>query len=178
MQNLNVLLKNKSDDNLYPQTKASLVLLDGGGNLGSVEAGAQVNKIESITVNGVQAPITNKIVQITTITQKDVEDLIAELGHISYEVVSSLPTSNIIPNVIYLVPSNPTSENDIYDQYLYVNNKWEKIGNTQADFSNIQQQITENKNNISTLNTTTIPNLQTQIDAKMNAAEGVYNTTL
>ena len=43
------------------------------------------------------------------------------------KVVQSLPTSNISNKVLYLVPAD-NGENDRYDQYIYVNNAWERIG--------------------------------------------------
>ena len=43
------------------------------------------------------------------------------------QVVQSLPTSNISTKVMYLVPAENGS-NDRYDQYIYVNNAWERIG--------------------------------------------------
>ena len=43
------------------------------------------------------------------------------------QVVQSLPTSNISTKVMYLVPAENGS-NDRYDQYIYINNAWERIG--------------------------------------------------
>lgn len=51
---------------LFPKTKASIVINNTGNDLGGVEANAQVNKIERITVNGKDTSITNKTVDITT----------------------------------------------------------------------------------------------------------------
>lgn len=44
----------------YPKTLASIVANDAGQTLGEVEAGAQVNKLEKITVNGQELTIVNK----------------------------------------------------------------------------------------------------------------------
>lgn len=56
----------------------------------------------------------------------------------SFEIttVSSLPTSNISTNTIYLVPSEKTEDNNTKDEYIYVNNSWEMIGSTKVDLSN------------------------------------------
>lgn len=43
------------------------------------------------------------------------------------KVVSALPTSNISSKVLYLVPAD-NGENDRYDQYIYIDNAWERIG--------------------------------------------------
>jgi hypothetical protein len=43
------------------------------------------------------------------------------------KVVSALPTSDISTKALYLVPSD-NGPNDQYDQYIYINSQWEKIG--------------------------------------------------
>lgn len=55
------------------------------------------------------------------------KDEISLLPTLDIKVVSALPTSGISSKVMYLVPSS-NGTNDQYDQYLYVNNQWEKIG--------------------------------------------------
>lgn len=65
MTDKNVQLQSTTGDNLYPKTKASIVLNNSGANLGTVEAGAQVNKIETIKVNGTPLQIVSKGVEIT-----------------------------------------------------------------------------------------------------------------
>lgn len=56
------------------------------------------------------------------------------LEGLSYEVVEVLPEEDIKTGVIYLV-STTSSENDNYDEFLYVDETWEKIGNTALDLS-------------------------------------------
>ena len=51
------------------------------------------------------------------------------------EVVTELPETGE-SNVIYLVPKQDTGDNNIFDEYIYVNNDWELIGNTDIDLSN------------------------------------------
>lgn len=51
-------------------------------------------------------------------------------------IVNALPTTDISHSTLYLVlkPGNP--EGNIYEEYLYVNDKWEMIGTTGVDLSN------------------------------------------
>lgn len=51
------------------------------------------------------------------------------------EVVTELPDTGVA-NVIYLVPKEDTGDNDIFDEYLWVDNDWEHIGSTDIDLSN------------------------------------------
>lgn len=68
MANKNVQLKGMNGDLLFPKTKASVVTNADGLTLEGVEAGAQVNKIEKIQLNGVDLAINNKVVSVTTDT--------------------------------------------------------------------------------------------------------------
>lgn len=52
---------------------------------------------------------------------------ISLLPTLDIKVVSTLPTSGISSKVMYLVPS-ANGTNDQYDQYIYVNGQWERIG--------------------------------------------------
>ena len=58
-------------------------------------------------------------------------------GVTSFEVqrVTVLPTTNIRTNCIYLLPANTSTTNNYYNEYMYINNKWEIIGNTNIDLS-------------------------------------------
>lgn len=75
-------------------------------------------------------------------TTSEVNSLITSaIGNInSFEVsvVASLPTSDIDTHTIYFI-SNSSSGDSIYDEYMYINNSWEKIGSTAVDLSNYLQ---------------------------------------
>ena len=64
-----------------------------------------------------------------------IADAIGQVNSFDLRVVQTLPTENISTHTIYFVPK--TGEiNDIYDEYIRVDNGWEMIGNTQIDLSN------------------------------------------
>lgn len=65
MADKNIQLQDMSSNNLYPKTKGSLVTNNSGATLGTVESGAQVNKIETIKVNGTTLSVVSKAVDIT-----------------------------------------------------------------------------------------------------------------
>ncbi|MBQ6998257.1 MAG: hypothetical protein IJN62_00515 [Clostridia bacterium] len=48
--------------------------------------------------------------------------------------VTSLPTEDISTTTVYLVPYGDESQN-IYDEYIYVNETWEKLGTQKVDLS-------------------------------------------
>lgn len=49
-------------------------------------------------------------------------------------VVNALPTSNISTTTIYLVTTGSESQN-LYTEYIYVDDKWEKLGTQTIDLS-------------------------------------------
>lgn len=119
--------------------------------LSGMAAGAQVNKIESIKVNGTAQTITSKAVDITVPTnnnqltngagyqtasevQTAINSAISGITGIDFQVVASLPATGI-KGVIYLISNSGTGTN-IYDEYIWVTNRFEKIGTTEIDLSN------------------------------------------
>ena len=59
---------------------------------------------------------------------------ISNVNSFDVAVVQELPTQDISTHTIYLVPKIGET-NDVYDEYIYINNAWEMIGNTQIDLS-------------------------------------------
>lgn len=124
---------------------------DEKNKLSGIAEGAQVNKIESIKINGVAQTITSKAVNIAVPTnnnqltngagyqtssevQAAINNAISGITGIDFQVVESLPEIGI-KGVIYLVSNSGTGSN-IYDEYIWVTNRFEKIGTTEIDLSN------------------------------------------
>lgn len=64
---------------------------------------------------------------------EEVKSLIGNTKALEFSVVEELPSSGE-KSTIYLV-SNSKVENDAYDEYIFVNGKFEKIGTTSVDLS-------------------------------------------
>lgn len=73
----------------------------------------------------------------TSFVTTAVANAIAGITGISFEVVASLPASGS-NGVIYLVSNSGTGSN-IYDEYIWVSNRFEKIGSTDVDLSGYLQ---------------------------------------
>ena len=123
-------------------------------------------KIDVIKVNGTAQTITNKEVDLTiptkvsdltndsgfitntvnnltnyylkseTYTKTEVDNAISAISTLDIQVVQTLPTQDISSTTIYLVPKSTSATNNSYDEYIYTNNAWEKIGSTDVDLSN------------------------------------------
>lgn len=66
--------------------------------------------------------------------------VISALNKLSLAIVQTLPTQDISNTTIYLVPKTTSQTNNIYDEWVYVNNSWEKIGSTEIDLSGYVQE--------------------------------------
>lgn len=62
-----------------------------------------------------------------------INSALADITGISFEVVQTLPATGEA-GTIYLISNSGTGTNS-YDEYIYVSNKWEKIGTTDVDLS-------------------------------------------
>ena len=80
--------------------------------------------------------LTNYYLKSETYTQAEVNALVAGISGLNYLVVQTLPTQDISTTTIYLVPKATALTDDVYDEYLYINNAWECIGSTTVDLSN------------------------------------------
>lgn len=120
---------------------------------GLVAEGGEPNVIETIQVNGSAQPVSNKTVNITVPTNNNqlsngagyqtaaqvtaaIDEAIEGVSQFDFEVVSELPASGD-KGVIYLVPI--AGRTNAYDEYIYVNSSWEKIGTTDIDLSGYVQ---------------------------------------
>ena len=74
-----------------------------------------------------------------TYTQSEIEAYvlgqIGSAGHLNRKIVTSLPTENIDVDTIYMVARESSEGNDVYIEYMYINEKWEVIGDTVVDLS-------------------------------------------
>ena len=56
-------------------------------------------------------------------------------GGLTRQVVDILPTTDIKTNVIYCIPKTDPETGNYYDEYWYVNSKWELFGNSKTNLS-------------------------------------------
>jgi len=68
----------------------------------------------------------------------DIATAIGNINQFEVSIVTDLPTTDIDTHTIYFVSNNGTNQN-IYDEYMYINSNWEKIGTTDIDLSNYLQ---------------------------------------
>lgn len=84
--------------------------------------------------------LTNYYKKTETYTQAEVNSLVQNFQW--FEIVATLPSSNIKTNVIYLLW--PTGSGaDKYEEYVYANSTWVKIWDTSVDLTNYFNKSTQ-----------------------------------
>lgn len=135
-------------EDLLLELKAAIEGGGGGGGTTVVanpsgEATADLNKLQVGTtiyalVTKAVSDLTNYYTKTQTYTKTEIDTIASNIKNSRFEIVSSLPTTDIQTNVIYLVPKSTTQTSNTYDEYINLDGTstgWEKIGDTEIDLS-------------------------------------------
>lgn len=83
--------------------------------------------------------LVNYYLKSETYSKTEVDDIVTAIKNSRFEVVATLPTTDIKTNVIYLVPKDPAQTSNVKNEYINLDGTtsgWEKIGDTEIDLSN------------------------------------------
>ena len=90
------------------------------------------------TSTQVSSAISTALGDYYTKTQTDsaIATAVADASHLKRQIVESLPESNQDENTIYMLKKTTgTAAQNAYDEYMWLNTAWEKIGDTAVDLS-------------------------------------------
>ena len=90
------------------------------------------NQIKSSVVDNLESLAADK--SLSANQGRILKEMIANLANLQIEIVDQLPSVGET-NIIYLVKKSGSAP-DIHDEYVFVDGKWEKIGDTEIDLSN------------------------------------------
>lgn len=96
-----------------------------------------------------------------TVQKVTLGNLLSQVDSELFEVVSVLPATGVV-NKIYLVPSSEPETQNAMDEFIWVDNAWEKIGSVSVDLSNYF-----NKTEINSM-------LETKVDKNADIAAGTH----
>lgn len=124
--------------------------------LAGIEEGAQVNVLESVSVNGTALTPTSKGVDISVPTNNNqltngagyqtasdvssaITTALADVTSFEFEVVQTLPAKGV-KGTIYLVPNSGVGTN-VYDEYIWISTdgetySFELLGQKELDLTN------------------------------------------
>jgi len=125
--------------------------------LSGIEAGAEVNVIEKISLNGAVQTVKDKAVALTVdipaipsnvsafsndadyVSKAEmntaINTAVANSGHLKRLKVDALPSTDIDTNTIYMIPGEKPDGDNRFDEYMYINDAWEKVGGSDVDLS-------------------------------------------
>jgi hypothetical protein len=133
--------------------------ISGGGSTGGFRK-VQVNNSEIDSVNfdsfklkdgnGIKLECRNNEIVINRLSEIDdlnssststwssekINSVISAFSANTFLVVDELPTTDIDPKVIYIVPKEGGESPNLREEYVYINGNWELIGSTEVDLSN------------------------------------------
>lgn len=90
------------------------------------------NQIKSSIIDNLESLAVDK--SLSANQGRILKEMIANLANLQIEIVDQLPSVGET-NIIYLVKKSGSAP-DIHDEYVFVDRKWEKIGDTEIDLSN------------------------------------------
>lgn len=124
-EELNSALSSKQD-------KGNYITVETADNKYALKS--EIPDVSNFITNSVDNLI-NYYKKTETYSQSEIDAKIAAITTINFEVVAELPESGEA-NKIYLVPNSTQGEQNVKDEYIWIEEKWELIGSTQIDLSN------------------------------------------
>lgn len=110
----------------------------GGGTADAVEWANVIDKPTKLSQFTNDLEFIDKTVSnlVNYYDKTSVDQMIGQIATLSVQKVDTLPAENIKTNVIYLVAKEGAIGSDLYTEYMYIDNKWEILGDTSIDLTN------------------------------------------
>lgn len=108
-----------------PEETKNTVVIDGEGNAVTAATWDEA---------GHQLTLTKETLFVTKAQLDEAVGGLVKMDYVMVDTYDNLPETGV-KGTIYLVPHTHSDENDSYDEYLWLTDKYEKIGNTDVDLS-------------------------------------------
>ena len=118
-------------------------------------------------VTQIQTDLANYYLKSDTYSKTEIDNQLSAIPKFAISAVSALPTTDISNTTVYLV-NDQNDTNNIYTEYIYVNNAWEKLGTATIDLTNY---VTTTALNTALADYTTTADLTTLLAGKADAAD-------
>lgn len=137
--------QNYAKTSLIPTKVESLA--DAGDYAKKMDIPHKISELEGINAYALVSSIPKKVAELEdyadyvkkTELKEEVQGFIGSVKSIEFLVVESLPESGE-KGAIYLV-SSAKGDNDSYDEFIWVNEKFEKIGTTSVDLDGYLKEV-------------------------------------
>lgn len=126
----------------------------------------------------VKKDLANYYKKTETYSQAEINNKISAIPKFDIKVCEALPDSNISKTTVYLLKSSKEETDNLYDEYIYVDSKWEKLGTqTVGDIAGLSQRMTAAEANIRQ-NTSSISTINTNLTKKQDKLTAGTNITI
>ena len=144
----------------------------------NVSAAATTAGNAAASAAAVKKDLANYYKKTETYSQAEINNKISAIPKFDIKVCEALPDSNISKTTVYLLKSSKEETNNLYDEYIYVNSKWEKLGTqTVGDIAGLSQRMTTAEANIEQ-NTSSISTINANVAKKQNTLTAGANITI
>ena len=101
----------------------------------NVSAAATTAGNAAASAAAIKNDLANYYKKTETYSQAEINNKISAIPKFDIKVCEALPDSNISKTTVYLLNGKKEDTNNIYDEYIYVNSKWEMLGSQSLDLS-------------------------------------------
>lgn len=144
----------------------------------NVSAAATTAENAAASAAAVKKDLANYYKKTETYSQAEINNKISAIPKFDIKVCEALPDSNISKTTVYLLKSSKEETNNLYDEYIYVNSKWEKLGTqTVGDIAGLSQRMTAAEENIEQ-NTSSISTINANVAKKQDKLTAGTNITI
>lgn len=89
----------------------------------------------SLFITRTVADLENYYTKSQTYTKEEINQAISAIPKFKIQAVDSLPTTGMNDTTVYLLKNETTDAENLYEEYIYVNNKWELLGTQKVDLA-------------------------------------------
>ena len=144
----------------------------------NVTAAATTAGNAAASAAAVKSDLANYYKKTETYSQTEINNKISAIPKFGITVCEALPDSNISKTTVYLVKSSKEETNNLYDEYIYVDSKWEKLGTqTVGDIAGLTTRMTAAEANINQ-HTSSISTINTNLTKKQDKLTAGTNITI
>lgn len=144
----------------------------------NVSAAATTAGNAAASAAAVKNDLANYYKKTETYSQTEINNKISAIPKFGITVCEALPDSNISKTTVYLLKSSKEETDNLYDEYIYVNSKWEKLGTqTVGDIAGLTTRMTAAEANINQ-HTSSISTINTNLTKKQDKLTAGTNITI
>ena len=111
-------------------------IVDGWYKKGEIDTFIEtIEETEENFIDKTVDDLVNYYTKSETYSQEEVNSLISTIPMFAILVVDELPTEDISTTTIYLLRSSEEEQDNLFTEWIYVEDAWEKLGEQNIDFS-------------------------------------------